>query len=565
MNFVKVAEDVLEDPDHPGYWIRLDQWNRFRNDTYKNNRDAELPFILDTALVSQPSPTNPTEKSASGGGSLISPVYRTFERIAEDTHVALSGKHAGKPRNFTLWKCRLCSKSSSFKVFGGSTGVLFKHLARYYHPAEHTEARVASKHSKLKLEDDGSITELYSFPDALPHHVRFLLWHVLDLGHLHKAKSQNFREFTSGLDKRYVPPCRSTCENISEIVRELMMANLLAVIAETKQQLGEPCFGLQSDLWSPQDNKNRLLESDIKMALTGVESGSCEEIPVFVLPRNSTTTGASGDSDGEISDADGDESDADQVEANEREGKEFPLQHRCLGASDWKQGRQMESCLVTPYECSQAMQGHQAVGLDKEYVLACATHRTLTADKVEIVSGNEVNESWHKVHADSLPADIKQFRRITAEQIEKRLLLTLDDDTLLALKMNPSIDTSETGPLFIGKSTSLELVDAVYNRQLRLRGKHLYSVGAIKLRGSQEGGTLPESSASISQPTTAASASDQEALREVIERSGSQYEFLRPTVDQIGAAYLKKYGREIPEPEYEVDEDSDCEAECDLE
>ncbi|KAK3286998.1 hypothetical protein CYMTET_5470 [Cymbomonas tetramitiformis] len=210
--------------------------------------------------------------------------------------------------------------------------------------------------------------------------------------------------------------------------------------------------------------QNRLLESDIKVALTGVGSGVCEEIPAFVLPRNSTTTGASADkavdSDGGISDADGDESDADQVEANERACMEFPLQHRCLGASDWKLGRQMESCLITPYECSQAMQGHQAVGLDKEYVLACATHRTLTADKVEIVSGNEVNESWDEVHADSLPADVKQFRRITAEQIEKRLL-TLDDDTLVALKMNPSIDTSEAGPLFIGKSASLELMDAV--------------------------------------------------------------------------------------------------------
>ena len=293
MNFVKVAEDVLEDPDHPGYWIRLDQWNRFRNDAYKNDRDAELPFILDTAIVSQPSPTNPTEKSASGDGSLISPVYRTFERIAEDTHVALSGKYAGKPRKFTLWKCRSCSKSTSFKVFSGSTGVLFKHLARY-HPAEHTDARVASKHSKLKLEDDGSITELYSFPDALPHHVRFLLWHVLDLGHLHKAKSQNFREFTSGLDKRYVPPCRSTCENICEIVRELMMANLVAVIADTKQQLGEPCFGLQSDLWSPQDNKVSFacLRLSMILLLNGILVDVCPLLGFEQFLENSHTGAA---------------------------------------------------------------------------------------------------------------------------------------------------------------------------------------------------------------------------------------------------------------------------------
>ncbi|KAK3281529.1 hypothetical protein CYMTET_10685 [Cymbomonas tetramitiformis] len=243
--------------------------------------------------------------------------------------------------------------------------------------------------------------------------------------------------------------------------------------------------------------------------------------------------------------------------------------------------------------------------------------------------------------APSMPqAPPEQFRRITAEQIEKRLL-TLDDDTLLALKMNPSIDTSETGPLFIGKSASLELMDAVYNRQLRLRGKHLYSVGAIKLRGSQEvgatenvedllsalisaekdlfeklcetrvtsgkfvdkktdefdqcafytahatdfpihvavfradAGSKRSASANIEFVFSGAGASladfhSRNLSANMLEmymfiRTNWQYEFLRPTVDQIGAAYLKKYGREIPEPEYEEDEVSDCEAECDLE
>ncbi|KAK3244350.1 hypothetical protein CYMTET_46031 [Cymbomonas tetramitiformis] len=41
----QVEEDVLIDPDHAGYWIRLDQWNRFRHDTFKDNRGAELRFI----------------------------------------------------------------------------------------------------------------------------------------------------------------------------------------------------------------------------------------------------------------------------------------------------------------------------------------------------------------------------------------------------------------------------------------------------------------------------------------------------------------------------------------
>eukprot|EP00854_Cymbomonas_tetramitiformis_P026623 gene26623-32697_t len=256
--------------------------------------------------------------------------------------------------------------------------------------------------------------------------------------------------------------------------------------------------------------QNRLLEGDIKEALTGSTNGLCDEEPVHVEPVaavDEVAAATGDDSDDGNSDEDS-ESDAEQVEANEREGKEFPLQHRCLGASDWKRSRQLESCLVTPFECSQAMQGHQAVGLDKEYVLSCATHQTLTADKVEIVSGIDANERWDEVHAGSLPADIQQFRRTSAEQIENRLL-NLDDDTLLALKMNPAIDTSENGPLFTNKSGSLELMEAVYNRQLRVRGKHLNSVGVITLvvaqdKDSGSGQAAESATVSVSQSTRVA-------------------------------------------------------------
>jgi hypothetical protein len=34
--------DAADDADHPGFWIELDKWNRYRNDTYKDNRDAEV-------------------------------------------------------------------------------------------------------------------------------------------------------------------------------------------------------------------------------------------------------------------------------------------------------------------------------------------------------------------------------------------------------------------------------------------------------------------------------------------------------------------------------------------
>ncbi|KAK3269248.1 hypothetical protein CYMTET_22312 [Cymbomonas tetramitiformis] len=48
----QVSDDVLDEPNHEGYWMRLDQWNRFRHDTYKDCRDEELQFIPNTTQLS---------------------------------------------------------------------------------------------------------------------------------------------------------------------------------------------------------------------------------------------------------------------------------------------------------------------------------------------------------------------------------------------------------------------------------------------------------------------------------------------------------------------------------
>ncbi|KAK3236723.1 hypothetical protein CYMTET_53155 [Cymbomonas tetramitiformis] len=129
-----------------------------------------------------------------------------------------------------------------------------------------------------------------------------------------------------------------------------------------------------------------------------------------------------------------------QVELNEKDGKEFPLQHRCLDAAEWKKNNVLESVLTTPYEVSKAMQGHTGCGLDKEFILASSVHADLTSDVVDVVSGVDATETWEDVHARSLAPEIQQFRQVAAQEISNRLL-ELGGDTLLALKMNPGIDT----------------------------------------------------------------------------------------------------------------------------
>jgi len=44
IRFICLA-DAADAPNSEGYWMKLSQWNRFRNDTFKDRRDDELSFI----------------------------------------------------------------------------------------------------------------------------------------------------------------------------------------------------------------------------------------------------------------------------------------------------------------------------------------------------------------------------------------------------------------------------------------------------------------------------------------------------------------------------------------
>ncbi|KAK3283519.1 hypothetical protein CYMTET_8790 [Cymbomonas tetramitiformis] len=292
------------------------------------------------------------------------------------------------------------------------------------------------------------------------------------------------------------------------IIKELVFEKLKSALKHSKSWLGEPFAGIQSDIWSPKDNKTsyvcsrlslvvklehgkimevspvlgfeeflenrhtgpaiarslagllksvdmdmndsialptldgaannkrafKVFKKRVKVALTGSTTGQCAERAAFVLapvvtttqtmasasasPQSAKETESSEEEEEDAGDENAEDSDVDQVEANEANGKEFPLQHRCLPASAWKKNNELESVLTVPYEVSQALQGHTGVGLDK--------------------GGAE--ETWEDVHAKGLEADIIQFREVTAEEVERRLL-KLDNDTLLSLRMNPGLDT----------------------------------------------------------------------------------------------------------------------------
>ena len=244
----QVVQDAALEESHPGYWIRVSQWNRFRHDTFKDNREAENRFIRTRSLAQDP--ISDVVENTSDEKELP-PVYKYFFRDCVTTHTILQGPRKGTIVPAEIWSCKLtnCTKPHSHKVVNKSTGVLFRAL-KERHPAEWKQARIDSSYSKAILEDDGTVTEVYSFDEAFLHHIDYVLWIVHELEHFERSRSTWLREFLRGLDRRYRPPARITCYQIMEIICELMTALLREIVVRQREDIGEPFAGGQLDLWS---------------------------------------------------------------------------------------------------------------------------------------------------------------------------------------------------------------------------------------------------------------------------------------------------------------------------
>ena len=55
----------IDDPDHKGFWTTLlALWNRWRHDTYKDDRQAELQYLDELAVAPPPADQIEAEKYA---------------------------------------------------------------------------------------------------------------------------------------------------------------------------------------------------------------------------------------------------------------------------------------------------------------------------------------------------------------------------------------------------------------------------------------------------------------------------------------------------------------------
>lgn len=147
------------------------------------------------------------------------------------------------------------------------------------------------------------------------------------------------------------------------------------------------------------------------------------------------------------------------------------------------------SCLTVTaiYICSQAMRDE-------------ATH-----DRVEIVSGRNETEAWKEANASALAPMFLTFRKEFAKQLTTRFSLstTPSKHVLLALKMNPSINTSATSHLLVGKAAMAELMKAEYQRALR-RQCVLRQTKRVATQAHPEAGVAAETGAEAEAGTAAA-------------------------------------------------------------
>ena len=79
-----------------------------------------------------------------------------------------------------------------------------------------------------------------------------------------------------------------------------------------------------------------------------------------------------------------------------------------------------------------------------------------------------------ETNATQLPPMFKTFRKELAQQLTTRFDIdtTPNRHVLLALKMNPAVNTSADGPQFAGKAAKWEMMQAEYKRALRRQAIH---------------------------------------------------------------------------------------------
>ena len=218
--------DAQDNSSHPGFWISLGQWNRYRHDTYKDRRDEEMPFIrpVQEVIIEAESPAAPKEPEG---------IFAHFERVSTGKHMQTSrGGAAPKEVVCTWYRCTQpgCKRRPDqlIREVGKGTGQLYRELKKCNRPLW-TTLRLESKHSKVRLGVNGDILEAMSFKDMLIHHLRFVKWCIADWQPFARSRSRRLKAWAQGLNPSAGLPHRETCIKLIKLMRVLSDGKLKQV------------------------------------------------------------------------------------------------------------------------------------------------------------------------------------------------------------------------------------------------------------------------------------------------------------------------------------------------
>lgn len=267
-------DDAADEADHPGYWMRLDAWNRYRNDTYRNRREDEQQYIKDDAERA------PAAVAAPGvcavGEKDRPPVYDFFTFVESGMHEMRLDDGTVKIIPCEWWECK--KKNKGCRVKGGelikvvkkATGGLLRHLKRCEGEATWLKVRAVSMRSKVALGIDGKIlVSRMSFIEVLPHHVRFVIFCFSHWKHFSMTRAKEFREYITGIDLRAGVPARETCIKIIYVIQHLLHDNLVKLLATMKETFGSPFFGFLDDIWSKRRCRQSFACARLALAIDG--------------------------------------------------------------------------------------------------------------------------------------------------------------------------------------------------------------------------------------------------------------------------------------------------------
>ena len=297
------SSDAVDDPNHPGFWISLKQWNRYRHDTYKSRRQDELPFILSPTDRVAPQPAAPVQAEKSHG------IIACFDLVKTGPHEQECRGGGTKTVQCNWYPCTQAGckrpRSALIREVGKGTGQLFRELKRCNHQLSlWRELRLESKHSKQGIGPDGEEVELMSFKEALPHHIRFVKWCVRDWQPFARTRSAALRRYVRGLNPRAGLPHRETCLKILGVLRTLTDAKVSMLITKLRSKFGEPFAASTSDVWSTLNcttsffcmRLNLVLEPEMVFTAggTGMRATTLVEAAPMIAFREFTETKHSG-------------------------------------------------------------------------------------------------------------------------------------------------------------------------------------------------------------------------------------------------------------------------------